>query len=56
LITGREYVENYSLDHENILNAIISGDGKEAAKQMRKHLVSVRNNRVMFLRDYPELL
>ena len=56
LITGREYVENYSLEHEKILDAIISGDGKEAAKHMRKHLVSVRNNRVMFLRDYPELL
>jgi DNA-binding GntR family transcriptional regulator len=56
LITGREYVENYSLEHERILKAIISGEGKEAAKHMRKHLVNVRNNRVMFLRDYPELL
>jgi DNA-binding GntR family transcriptional regulator len=56
LITGREYVENYSLEHEKILNAIMSGEGKEAAKHMRKHLVNVRNNRVMFLRDYPELL
>lgn len=56
LITGREYVENYSLEHEKILDAIISGDGKEANKWMRKHLTNVRNNRVMFLREYPELL
>jgi DNA-binding GntR family transcriptional regulator len=56
LITGREYVENYSLEHEKILDAIISGDGKEANKWTRKHLTNVRNNRVMFLREYPELL
>jgi DNA-binding FadR family transcriptional regulator len=49
-------VENYSLEHEKILDAIISGDGKEANKWMRKHLTNVRNNRVMFLREYPELL
>jgi len=56
LITSREYVENYSLEHEKILNAIISGDGTEAKKCMRKHLINVRNNRIMFLRDYPEFL
>ena len=49
-------VETFTPQHRDILDAIVKGDGKEANRCMMHHMLCAKENRVEFLKTYPELL
>ena len=56
LMMTKGSVETFTPQHRDILDAIIGGDGEQAKKCMMHHMLCAKENRVEFLKTYPELL
>ena len=56
LMMTKGNVETFTPQHREIVDAIVKGDGKQAEKCMRRHMLFAQKNRVEFLNTYPELL
>ena len=56
LMTTKGSIDTFTPQHKEILDAIVRGDSEEAKKHMTHHMLCAKENRIDFLKTYPELL
>jgi DNA-binding GntR family transcriptional regulator len=53
--TSSQIIDEYTGDHQKIIDAILINDSKSASEHMRTHLENVRDNLIKFLNNFPKI-
>ena len=56
LVTSKEDIEHYNLEHKELADAIRAANTEKAESIMRTHISNASSNRINFLTTYPEFL